>query len=96
MARHDREDDSAVIDAALRVMLISYSIERMVKGLRDSAAIVLRRVKHNGPTSSSVSGMPCAAEFCFHDEHMTQPAEPVDSSAAIPLEEIERIERGGE
>ena len=83
MARQwDDDGESAVVDAAIRVMVISYSIERMLKGLRESASLVLRRVGRPESTSS-VSGMPCAGEFQWNvPEALTHEVAPPEDGFA--------------
>jgi hypothetical protein len=78
----DDEGESAVVDAAIRVMVISYSIERMLKGLRESASLVLRRVGR--PDSvSGVAGISCAGEFAWNTpEALTHEVAPPEDGFA--------------
>lgn len=90
------ESDEHVIDAAIRIMVVSYSIERMLGTLRKSASTVLRCVGHS-PTTSGVSGLPCAAEFVWADPDEDAAQIPAEHHAAfIPPDVQDEIDRGGE
>lgn len=97
MARQWEQDgDDDVMGAALRILVVTYSIERMIQTVRGSAMELMRRAK-DIPSTSTVSGLPCAAEFVWdpRDEE-PQPAEVHDASAAIPAHVIEKLDRCAE
>lgn len=88
------EDDGDVMEAAIRILVVTYSVERMIQTVRGTAMEMMRRAKP--ATTSGVSGLPCAAEFTFTGEAPIGHVEPVDSSAMIPPEQVEAVARAGE
>lgn len=91
MAQQDEGLPEGEIALLIALWAVEEAVNRLGAAQRRLSHVLTRRARPTPATESAVSGMPCAAEFCF-----VQPAEPVDSSAAIPESEIDRIERGGE
>jgi hypothetical protein len=65
MRQWDDDSNTAVVDAALRILVVTYSIERMIQTVRGSAAELMRHAGHRETSATSVSGLPCAAEIVW-------------------------------
>ena len=92
------EDDGDVMDAAIRILVVTYSVERMIQTVRATAAELMRRQRSN--TRSTVSGVPCVT-FDFQREAAPDVApvgeiEEVNASAMIPALQLNRADRGAE
>jgi hypothetical protein len=80
------EDADDPVDAALRILVVTYSLERMIQTVRGSAMELMRRVNRQTDTASSVSGMPCAGAFAWtgteadEEEILTHKVAPPDDS----------------
>ena len=92
------EDDGDVMEAAIRILVVTYSVERLIQTVRATAAELMKRQRSN--TRSTVNGMPCGT-FDFQREAAPDVApvgeiEEVNASAMIPPRELSRADRGGE
>lgn len=99
MDRHDG-NDSGIEDREIALLIAMWAVQsaadRLTAASKRLARLISQQATTTPVTVSGVSGMPCAAEFCFREEPLVQPAEPVDSSAMIPPEQILKADRGGE
>ena len=95
------EDDGDVMEAAIRILVVTYSVERMIQTVRASAMELMSRGKTARGTTTGVAGLPCAGSFEWQREAAPDVApvgeiEEVNASAMIPALQLNRADRGAE